>query len=101
MPSGGCSGRDASTVVASGLGWAAWVALTAVRAYQVLFSPLFAGSCRFTPSCSQYTAEAVRRYGAVRGGWLGIRRLGRCHPFGGRGVDPVPDGWAAGGKGGG
>ncbi len=64
--------------------------LLALRAYKILLSPLFAGSCRFTPSCSDYMAEAVRRHGAVRGGWLGLARLARCHPFGAHGLDPVP-----------
>ena len=61
-----------------------------IRAYQLLFSPLFAGSCRFVPSCSAYAAEAVERHGAWRGGWLALRRLGRCHPLGSHGLDPVP-----------
>ena len=65
--------------------------LAAVRGYQLLASPLFAGSCRYEPSCSHYMADAVRRHGAIRGGWLGIRRLARCHPFGSHGFDPVPD----------
>ena len=65
--------------------------LAAVRGYQLLVSPLFAGACRFEPSCSRYMAQAVRRHGAIRGGWLGIRRLARCHPFGSHGFDPVPD----------
>ena len=64
--------------------------LVAVRGYQLLASPLFAGSCRYEPSCSRYMAEAVGRHGAVRGGWLGLRRLARCHPFGSSGFDPVP-----------
>jgi putative membrane protein insertion efficiency factor len=51
---------------------------------------LFAGSCRFTPSCADYTAEAIRLHGAVKGVLLGARRLARCRPFGGRGFDPVP-----------
>jgi uncharacterized protein len=72
-------------------GAAARLVLGAVRGYQVLLSPLFAGSCRYTPSCSQYMAEAVRRHGAARGGWLGLRRLSRCRPFGGSGFDPVPE----------
>jgi putative membrane protein insertion efficiency factor len=60
-----------------------------IRIYQVAASP-FPSVCRFTPSCSTYALEAVRRYGAVRGGWLGLRRILRCHPFGGSGQDPVP-----------
>jgi len=56
----------------------------------VVVSPWLAGSCRFVPSCSDYTAEAIARYGVMRGGLLGIGRLGRCHPFGGHGFDPVP-----------
>jgi hypothetical protein len=56
----------------------------------VLLSPWFAGSCRFVPSCADYTSEAIARYGAARGVWLGARRLGRCHPLGGHGLDPVP-----------
>jgi uncharacterized protein len=67
------------------------VLLSAIRVYQLLLSPLFAGSCRYEPSCSRYMAEAIGRHGAVRGGWLGIRRLARCHPLGSSGFDPVPD----------
>jgi putative membrane protein insertion efficiency factor len=66
------------------------VLLAALRTYKVLLSPLFAGSCRFLPSCSDYMAEAVRQHGAARGFWLGARRLARCHPFGSSGYDPVP-----------
>jgi len=61
-----------------------------IRAYQLTLSPLLPASCRFHPSCSQYTLEAVRKYGAARGGWLGIRRLVRCHPWNPGGFDPVP-----------
>ena len=71
-------------------GVAAAGALTLLRGYKVFFSPLFTGSCRFYPSCSDYMAEAVRLHGPWRGVWLGCRRLVRCHPFGGHGVDPVP-----------
>lgn len=64
--------------------------LAIIRFYRVAISPLTPPSCRFTPSCSAYAEEAVRRHGALRGGWLALRRLLRCHPFGGRGYDPVP-----------
>ncbi len=66
------------------------VILAFLRGYKLLLSPLFAGSCRFAPSCSDYMAEAVRRHGAVAGVWLGLRRLARCHPFCDGGHDPVP-----------
>jgi putative membrane protein insertion efficiency factor len=65
-------------------------ALMVLSGYKLLFSPLFTGSCRFTPSCSTYMAEAIREHGAGRGVWLGFRRLLRCRPFGGHGFDPVP-----------
>ncbi len=61
-----------------------------VRAYQVMLSPLLIGSCKFYPTCSEYCIQAVREWGIVRGGWLGVRRLLRCHPFGPGGLDPVP-----------
>jgi len=67
------------------------VALLLIRGYQMLFSPLFAGSCRFTPSCSRYAADAIKRFGVLRGSYLAMRRLSRCHPFGAHGVDPIPD----------
>jgi putative membrane protein insertion efficiency factor len=71
-------------------GMAARAALLALSGYKLLLSPLFTASCRFTPSCSTYMADAIREHGALRGGWLGARRLLRCHPFGGHGFDPVP-----------
>jgi hypothetical protein len=60
-----------------------------IRLYQVAASP-FPSPCRYAPTCSSYTLEAVRRYGAVKGGWMGLRRLLRCHPFARGGFDPVP-----------
>ena len=68
--------------------------LLAVRVYQRFISPLSAPSCRFYPSCSAYAVTALTRFGPVRGGWLAIRRLGRCHPWNPGGVDPVPMTWA-------
>jgi hypothetical protein len=73
------------------------VALAALRVYKLLFSQLFTGSCRFLPSCADYAGEAVARYGVVRGGWLAVRRLSRCHPLCEGGHDPVPVGrWKSG-----
>jgi uncharacterized protein len=66
------------------------VALALIRGYKVLFSQLFAGSCRFLPSCSEYAAEAIRIHGVMRGTALATIRLGKCHPLGGAGLDPVP-----------
>lgn len=66
------------------------VIIGAIRAYQVGISPILPASCRYIPSCSEYAIEALRRHGTARGGWLAVRRLLRCHPFGGRGYDPVP-----------
>ena len=60
-----------------------------LKSYRVLISPLFAGSCRFEPSCSHYAQEAVRRYGSLRGCWLTLHRLARCHPLHAGGYDPV------------
>jgi uncharacterized protein len=65
-------------------------ALWFLRAYKVLVSPYFAGSCRFLPSCSEYAAIAIDRHGVIRGGWLAVRRLIRCHPLCAAGHDPVP-----------
>jgi putative membrane protein insertion efficiency factor len=62
-----------------------------VRAYQLLVSPVLPPSCRFLPTCSDYAVEAVHRHGAGRGLLLALRRLARCHPWGGSGYDPVPD----------
>ena len=61
-----------------------------IRLYQWLVSPLLGPNCRFTPSCSHYAIAAIERHGAGRGGWLALRRIMRCHPWGGSGYDPVP-----------
>ena len=61
-----------------------------VRVYQLTLSPLFAGSCRYEPSCSRYATLALEQHGLRKGTWLAIRRLARCHPLGGSGLDPVP-----------
>ena len=61
-----------------------------IRFYQYCISPLIPPRCRYTPTCSQYALEAVRRYGALKGGLLAVKRIARCHPWGGHGHDPVP-----------
>jgi len=61
-----------------------------VRGYQIIISPLLPSSCRYTPTCSAYTHEALKKYGLFKGLWLGIKRIARCHPWGGSGYDPVP-----------
>jgi len=61
-----------------------------IKIYQLLISPLFPSSCRYSPTCSHYTLEALKKYGLLKGSWLGIKRISRCHPWGGSGYDPVP-----------
>jgi uncharacterized protein len=61
-----------------------------VRAYKLLLSPHSFGSCRYVPGCADYAREALERHGAIRGSWLALKRLARCHPAGGSGLDPVP-----------
>ena len=65
--------------------------LALIRAYQYLLSPWVGGGCRYWPTCSVYAREAVERHGALRGGWMMLARLARCHPYGAGGVDPVPE----------
>jgi len=62
-----------------------------IRLYQVLISPLLPATCRFHPTCSQYSLEALRKHGVFRGGFLAVKRISQCHPWGGKGHDPVPD----------
>ncbi|MCX6274841.1 MAG: membrane protein insertion efficiency factor YidD [Bacteroidetes bacterium] len=64
--------------------------LLLIKFYQGAISPLLAPSCRFTPSCSEYGKQAIDKYGATKGGWLTLKRLARCNPWGGHGYDPVP-----------
>lgn len=68
-----------------------WLLIGAVRAYQLFLSPVLPMSCRYWPSCSHYAVEALARHGPWRGGWLALARIARCHPWGGDGVDPVPE----------
>ncbi|MGC6531312.1 MAG: membrane protein insertion efficiency factor YidD [Candidatus Puniceispirillaceae bacterium] len=62
-----------------------------IKIYQLFLSPLLGQNCRFAPSCSAYAIEALQKYGPLRGGLLTVKRMGRCHPWGGSGYDPVPD----------
>jgi putative membrane protein insertion efficiency factor len=66
------------------------LALLLIRFYQKFISPLKPPTCRFYPSCSEYTYQAIARYGLLKGGWLGLKRLSRCHPWNPGGYDPVP-----------
>ncbi|MEM6890276.1 MAG: membrane protein insertion efficiency factor YidD [Pseudomonadota bacterium] len=69
----------------------AWVIALPVRAYRLVFSPWVGHNCRFQPTCSQYALDALAKHGGVRGTWLALRRIGRCHPWGASGYDPVPE----------
>jgi uncharacterized protein len=72
-------------------GFLARLALASVRGYQIFLGPFFGGSCKFHPSCSRYTYEAIQRFGARRGALLGLKRFVRCRPFSAGGYDPVPE----------
>ena len=65
------------------------IAIGFVKFYQYCIRPLLPNACRFTPSCSQYSIEAINKYGAFKGSWIGLKRISRCHPWGGQGYDPV------------
>lgn len=69
---------------------AAYLLSLPVRAYRLVLSPYFGHGCRYQPTCSVYALEALERHGALKGGWLALRRIGRCNPWGGHGYDPVP-----------
>lgn len=67
-----------------------WLGVVIVKSYQLVLSPFAGGACRFEPSCSAYAIGAFEQHGLLRGGWLTIRRISKCHPFGPHGIDPVP-----------
>jgi len=83
MPSAGSTGSRLSRI-------AVLIPVALIRVYQLLISPLLGPVCRFSPSCSRYMIQALQTHGLFKGGWLGIRRVCRCHPFNPGGYDPVP-----------
>lgn len=68
-----------------------WLLLFFVRGYQLILSPLLGPRCRYQPTCSSYAIDAIKIHGGLKGSWLAIRRILRCHPWGGHGYDPVPN----------
>lgn len=70
--------------------WIKLVFIFPVRIYQYMISPYLGRNCRYTPTCSQYTVDAINEWGPIKGIWLGIKRISTCHPWGGHGHDPVP-----------
>lgn len=63
-----------------------------IRGYQKCISPYFRSTCRYLPTCSEYAYQSIERFGVIKGSWLALKRIGRCHPFAGFGLDPVPEG---------
>lgn len=72
------------------MSWTVRLGVLLVRAYQLVLAPFAGGACRFTPSCSEYAQQAIVEHGLMRGAWLALRRISRCHPLGRAGIDPVP-----------
>ncbi|MBL7778849.1 MAG: membrane protein insertion efficiency factor YidD [Chitinophagales bacterium] len=70
--------------------WLAFVFILPIRIYQRLISPLLPPTCRYTPTCSEYSIQALKKYGMFKGTWLATKRIMSCHPWGGHGYDPVP-----------
>ena len=91
MPDSRPSSAPFSAAIGNRMSLASRIALALIRVYKIVLSPLFAGSCRYTPGCADYMSESISRFGFFRGGWLGAKRLCKCHPLGGHGFDPVPD----------
>ena len=79
--------RDLLNIFTKSLGW---LLMLPIRFYRKFISPLTQPSCRFTPTCSEYAIEAITKHGPFKGTWLAIKRILRCHPWGGSGYDPVP-----------
>jgi putative membrane protein insertion efficiency factor len=67
-----------------------YIFIILIKFYQKAISPLFPSSCRFYPSCSEYTKQAIQKYGSLKGSWLGLKRISKCHPFHPGGIDQVP-----------
>lgn len=67
-----------------------WLLIGIIKFYKIFISPLLPPSCRYTPTCSEYGLQAIKKYGPFKGGWLALKRISRCHPWGGHGYDPVP-----------
>ena len=70
--------------------WTTWLPVKLIRLYQFTLSPYMGRQCRYTPTCSNYAIEALQKHGLLRGGWLAVKRILRCAPWGGSGYDPVP-----------